>query len=199
MVRNLLLIRVPGISFALFEEQRENLPALSRLAESYQGTIVPVQGLDLNMAERVLDTGVLPEDCDGTSNFVDSAVKKSPTLEVTSVRGMSLEAKNIDWLQQSQPRLLDWMPVDAWITVKQLQRVDAQLQSLVPSLVFGTLVVAPHSACTSGAPNEQECPPEKRPLIIADKVDIGKPHVGVCEVAGIIERHLTGELVPDQL
>ncbi|MHC4842144.1 MAG: hypothetical protein ACYTDT_14510, partial [Planctomycetota bacterium] len=132
-------------------------------------------------------------------SFVDSAVKKSPTLEVTSVRGLSLDANHIDWLQQSQPRLLDWMPVDAWITVRQLKKVDEQLAPFVPSHAFGTLVVAPHSACANGAPNDQACPPEKRPLLLADKVDIVKPHVGVCEVAGIIERHLTGELVPDQL
>jgi hypothetical protein len=178
--RIVTVISVPGLSARMLAQHGSPLPAIEKLArEGMAATVVPLDGALPPQLETALFTGILPEYPSARPFWIAAAIP---------ARVVSQFALPQDWAAYSREPRLVWSTLDVLRERNGLQRVD----SAVRDVRQGPLVLL-------SAWSEPGRSPLDRPVLLTRGIEQSKTCVGILEIAGILQRALTGETVTDAL
>lgn len=172
---DLLVLYAPGLSARMLIDAWAAMPALARIAgEGLAATVVVPEGLGADQLERVLLTGMLPE---------HQGAYASPFH-----RRMLDGDDGLDWIANTDI-------AENRDPNEVLSAIDEALRDASHRAIA---VVSSWAQVGDGA-GTQNGDPLDRPVFITRGIDQPKPTIGICEIAGILERTLTGEILHDAL
>jgi hypothetical protein len=189
---DLLVLSVPGLSARMLSERESSLPHLARLARGTAATVAVLEGASPAQLEAALFCGLLPEFIAGGRGspfWVQAGVEAHVQSEHPLPPTWRAIAK--------QPRL-------EWRTIAGLAddptTVLAALDAAVAQAPAGRgLVVLSAWALADGRVAPRHAAPLDRPVLLMRGFAQPKTCVGILEVAGILRRALTGEVLTDAL
>jgi hypothetical protein len=169
----ILMLSTPGLSARMLRRHRQACPGLEALLPTARvATIEPIDASP-EQSEAAMLTGMLPPWTAQT--FADKAAASLPDGPGVSIHRLPVPARD---------------PDDALHEISR--HVDAGL--------YGALVVAaPWAWLADGGVAGPGCHPLDRPVLITHGLEQSRPVIGLCELAGLLERALTGERLRDAL
>lgn len=170
---NLTVISAPGLSARQVVEHATGLPRLRAL---HAATVVVLEQASSEVLERALITGMLPE----------YAGRGFPLWSGTPARVSTQYPLPDDW------RAWDADPQLVWQTFEpDVQQIENAIR------LEGPIAVVSAFALCRGVPAEQSADPLDRPVLMTHGFTQPKTCVGILEVAGILRRVLTSEVLSD--
>jgi hypothetical protein len=177
---DLKVLSVPGLSARMLAERKSPLPAIEKLVRNgTAATVAVLEGASPQQLEVAVFTGMLPEYVSARPFWLAADI---PTLVEPQFPLPQ------DWAAFARAPRLRWVTHDVLSERDALQRVD----SAVREVRKGALVLL----STWAAPGPT---PLDRPVLITRGIEQTKTCVGILEIAGILQRALTGEEVADAL
>jgi hypothetical protein len=174
------VLSVPGLSARMLAEHQSSLPAIEKLARNgTTATVAVLEGASPTQLETAVFTGLLPEYATARPFWLAAAIPAlvEPQFPLPQ-----------DWAAFSREPRLRWTTLDILRERDALQRVD----SAVRDVRKGALALV-SAWCVPGPT------PLDRPVLITRGIEQAKTCVGILEIAGILQRALTGERVTDAL
>lgn len=205
----LLVLHIPGLSARLLRDQGAAAVDLARVGgEGAAATLVNLEGASRQQQEAALLTGLLPEylgafgggvgPCRGEPFWVKAAAKR----ESLQSRVRTILPLPAQWQAgAAEPHL-------RWETLEQVAVGGASRETLHAANAAArpwieqaqaVVVVSAWSIDKRGQLATQRCEPLDRPVLLTRGIDQAKATIGILEIAGLLERALTGETVRDQL
>ncbi|MBX3459946.1 MAG: hypothetical protein KF696_08265 [Planctomycetes bacterium] len=197
----LMVLHIPGLSARML--LRGGMPAVAALEHS--ASLVNIDSASPAQQEAALLCGLAPEHLGAFGGGVGE-----PRAQPFWVRAAAKRAGLRSRVQTALPLPPPWQAVGhdahfAWHTLgplppspggEFLRGVDAQA---APLLAGATRVVV-LSAWSWAGPRvaPQSCAPEDRPVVLWRGLELAKSTVGILEIAGWLERALTGEEIRDE-
>ena len=189
---DLLVLSVPGLSARLIAERQGAVPHLAKLARGTAATVAVLDGASPAQLEAALFCGLLPE-------FISGG------------RGLPfwLQAEAAARVQAEHPMPPAWRAIAKkprleWRTIGGLADDPAAVLAALDTAVAQAdsrrgLVVLSAWALADGRPAPRHAAPLDRPVLLIRGFEQPKTCVGILEVAGILRRALTGEVLTDAL
>jgi hypothetical protein len=172
------VLSVPGLSARMLAEHSSPLPAIEKLArEGTAATVAVLDGASHQQLERALFTGMLPEYAAAKPFWLDIPARVDAQFALPP-----------EWAAFSCEPRLRWITLDVLREPNALQRID----SAVRDVRKGTLALL-SAWCEPGRT------PLDRPVLLTRGLEQSKTCVGILEIAGILQRALTGETVTDAI
>ena len=184
------MLCVPGLSARMLTEHEGALPNLSKIARIHSAaTVVVIDGASAQQLEAYLFTGMLPEFISGGRGQPFWLSADIPA-QVEPAHAMRPEWRTF----AKEPRLV-------WRTLALTEDIPAGLKALdsEAARIDGPLVVLSVWALADGRAAPQSAHPMDRPVLLARGFNLPKTCVGILEIAGILQRALTGEELTDAL
>jgi hypothetical protein len=175
---DVLVLSVPGLSARMLAEYQSPLPAIQKLARNgTAATVAVLEGASPNQLETAVFTGMLPEYAKAQPFWLTAGIPAHVEAQFQMPQG---------WVVADRGPRLRWNTHDVLHEPDALQRVD----SAVREVRKGALVLLSAWA----APGQTLL---DRPVLISRGIEQDKTCVGILEIAGILQRALTGERVTD--
>ncbi len=202
----LLVLHVPGLSARLLRDQMPAAPNLASVGgQGRAATLVTLDGASRAQLEAALITGLLPEYLGefaggtGEPRIAPFWLKAAASDPLPCRIETDIELAPAWRRADAEPRLV-------WKTLRSvslqgptrtaLREADEQARDLLAA-AQAAVVVSAWSFDMRGKQAGQSCHPLDRPVLLARGVDQPKQCLGILEVAGILERALTGEVLHD--
>jgi hypothetical protein len=178
--RQITVISVPGLSARMLAEHESPLPAVEKLARTgTAATVAVLEGASPQQLETALFTGMLPEYATARPFWLTAGIAALVHSQFPLPQ---------DWAAFAREPRLRWTTHDILRERNALQRVD----SAVRDVREGALVLL-SAWCEPGRT------PLDRPVLITRGIEQPKTCVGILEIAGILQRALTGETLADAI
>lgn len=208
---DLLVVNVPGLSARMLHDHQDRLPVIRRIARAGRAaTVVVLDGAAPLQLEGAMVTGMLPEFLGDAGTGIGepragpfwqrarlkrkgltAAVKLTPELPA-GWREYAKGRVNLEWIVNT-----DIAETSAADLPERLHELDEFLRTHEHEQ--RALAVLSAWARRKGQPAPQNAAPRDRPVLITRSFEQPKSCVGICEVAGILERVLTGERLTDAI
>lgn len=196
---DLLVFSLPGLSARMLHEHEGRLPHLRKLAAQSAATLVVVDGASAAQLEASLITGLLPEFL-GVSNT--GAMRGRPFWLAAEVpaRVATQHPLPIEWRALSKNPRLVWRTLPALAATNDIPAALSELDAAIAEVPADrALVLLSAWALADGAVAGQNARPLDRPVLLARGFEQTKTCVGMLEVAGMLQRALTGERLTDEI
>lgn len=189
---DLLVLSVPGLSARLLAEREAVLPHLAKLARGTAATIAVLDGASPAQLEAALFCGLLPE-------FISGGRGSPFWLQVEAAAHVQAEhPMPPSWRAISKRPRLEWRTISG--LSDDPTAVLAALDAAVAQADAGHgLVVLSAWALADGRVAPRHAAPLDRPVLLIRGFELPKTCVGILEVAGILRRALSGEVLTDAL
>jgi len=185
----ILVLHLPGLSARALHAHRDACPSLEAFAHAARFATLSPLATTSDQAARALWTGLLPG-CEGRE-FWAKIAERAPVLTFDiRLPGHATDAPPPD----PHLRVLE---IPATEAVNALAAASDVLASAGDFDV--TVLVSAWALDAAGQEARHDCDPMDRPVLVTRGLDQARPVIGVCEVAGLLERALTGERLRDAL
>lgn len=200
----LLVVNIPGLSVRLLRDHGDAAPEIARAGgEGSAAQLVVLKGASPAQLEAALLTGLLPKH---VGKLEDS--RRAPFWVAAGQRRQLAAQIHTALELPPQWRAADPDPQLLWRTVSTIQQAgptraalgaaEAECASLLLE-AKAAVVLSAWSYGLSGRIAGQGCKPLDRPVLLIRGFEQPRSIVGILEVAGILERQLTGETLADRL
>jgi hypothetical protein len=202
----LLVLHIPGLSARLLRDQMAAAVNIARVGgEGTAATLVTIYGASPAQLEAALLTGMLPEYLGAFAGGVGDPRTNPFWIEAAGSRALR---SLVDTSVELPPawRGADTDPQFRWHTLRSiadqgptraaLHEAEREAHDLLAQ-AQAAVVVAAWAYDKQGNVAPQACDPLDRPVLLSRGIDQPKTCIGILEVAGILERTLTGEVVRD--
>ena len=198
---DLLVLSVPGLSARMLREHEGRLPHIRSLAEQSAASVVVLDDASPAQLEAALITGMLPEFLGAHGGGVGEA-RGRPFWQKANVDAQVQMQHPLspDWRAFAKSPRLDWRTLPLLADAADLQTALAELDAAVGDVpVERPLAVLSAWALANGAPAGQAAAPLDRPVLLVRGFGQSKGCIGILEIAGMLERALTGERLRDEI
>ena len=195
---DLLVITAPGLSARLLMQEPSPAPGLAALARTWDvATVIPVLPLTRAAIQATYLTGYLPSfhgvQEEGDTLKLPPFWEAAPAVRVEA-RGLAGVAGRA-WPRQAGANC-------RWFSLSDTLAPDpATLDDTVATLLqgwAGAVAIVGEFALLDDEPAGPEADPLDRPLLLTRGLDQPKACLGACEIAGVLQRALTGERLYDR-
>jgi hypothetical protein len=188
---SLTVFSVPGLGARLLAEREGDFFHLAKLArDGTAATVVVLDGASPDQLELALFTGLLPEFTAG-GRGVPFWQKAGVPARVAAEHPLPPAWRALDGNPRLQWRTINGLADDATAILEQLDDAVAGRA--------GPLAILSAYALVNGKPAGRGAAPLDRPVLLTGGFIQPKTCVGILEVAGILQRALTGESLTDAL
>jgi hypothetical protein len=203
----LVVLHIPGLSARLLRDHVNAAPHLARVGgQGSAATLVNLDGASPRQQEAALITGLLPEYL-GTLTGGIGEPRATP-FWVSATQARELSARVQTALELPPPwRAADANPQFAWHTLRNIEQqgptraalhdADAIAAPLLAN-AQAAVVVSAWSFDTHGGGAPRSCHALERPVLLVRGIEQPKTCIGILEVAGLLQRALTGEVLRDE-
>jgi hypothetical protein len=202
----LLVLHIPGLSARLLRDQMPAAVNIARVGgEGTAATLVTIDGASPTQQEAALLTGMLPEYLGAFAGGVGESRTNPFWIKAAGSRKLRSHVEATIELPPGW-RAGDRDPQFRWHTLRSvaeqgptraaLHDAEREAHELLAT-AQAAVIVAAWSYDKQGNIAPQACDPLDRPVLLSRGVDQPKTCIGILEVAGILERTLTGEVVRD--
>jgi hypothetical protein len=197
---DILVLSVPGLSARMLREHADRLPHLRALAEHSAASVVVLDDASTEQLEAALVTGMLPEFL-GTHGTGVGESRGQPFWQKAGADARVEMEHPLppDWRAFAKTPRLDWRTLPLLTQAADPGAALAELDAAVAAAPHQPLVVLSAWALADGVPGGQNAAPLDRPVLLARGFEQTKTCVGILEIAGLLERALTGERLSDAI
>jgi hypothetical protein len=203
----LLVLDIPGLSVRLIRDHADAAPGIARVGgEGSAAALIPLAGASRAQLEAALITGMLPEYLGafgggvGESRGLPFWVKAAKRRKLRSRVDTAMPLPERWRADDADPHFV-WHTLagiaDAGPTRTALREVGRKAAPLIEDAQT-VVVVSAWAFALDGSVAPQEASPLDRPVLLARGLEHGRATLGILEVAGMLERELTGEVLRDQ-
>ena len=196
---DLLVLSVPGLSDRLLREHAAEFPHIGKLAKHSGATLVVPDDASPAQLEAALITGLLPE------FLVSTDTRESRGRPFWQSANVSAHVSTqfplpVAWRAFAKSPRLEWRTLSA---VDSSSTIHPPLvvaeQHIADAPADHAVVLLSAWALAGGKVAGQNAHPLDRPVLLARGFEQTKTCMGLLEVAGLLQRALTGERLVDEL
>lgn len=198
---DLLVLSVPGLSARMLREHESRLPHLRNIAEQSVATVVVLDEASTSQLEAALITGMLPEFLGAHGGGVGEA-RGRPFWQKAGADAQVQMQHPLppDWRAFAKSPRLDWRTLPLLLEAADPTAALTELDAVVGDVpAERPLVVLSAWALADGVAASQKAAPLDRPVLLVRGFEQPKECVGILEIAGMLERALTGERLTDAI
>jgi hypothetical protein len=185
----IFVVHLPGLSARALREHHKACPALEPLMPVARFATVAPLAISPTEAQAALWTGMLPHH--NALEFWHKAAKRRPDLR------LDIRHEPDATTPDAAPHLcLRTINVNPSAPLPGLETAS-ELMTTAPKDAR-LMLVASWAATPSGEPAGPDCHPLDRPVLVTRGLEQPRTVMGLCEIAGLLERTLTGERLHDE-